>query len=76
MRGSGIYVQEFDVNMECAHCGHTWDTIVSSDDWGRVEETIKCTACHEDFVFTMEPNEDQGEWSPDYEFEREREWNE
>jgi len=74
MRGSGIYQVDVDVNMECPHCGHTWDTYVTSDDWGRIEEDIKCTACHEDFTFTMEADE------PDYEDERyeadEREWNE
>lgn len=69
MRGSGIFAEDIDVNMECVHCGHTWDTYVTTDDWGRVDEVIKCTACHEDFTFTLEPNDMT-------EFESEREWNE
>lgn len=68
MRGSGIYAQDLVVDMECAHCGHTWETDVTTDDWGNVDEDVTCPVCNEVFNFTMEPYEP--------EFDDERSWNE
>jgi hypothetical protein len=50
--GSGINstVKSFDVT--CPNCDTEWVDDFQVDDWGNVEEEIKCYQCSEPFTFT------------------------
>lgn len=53
MKGSGIDSVDITREVEC-ECGHAWEMDFSTDDWGNVEEDVKCPSCENKFTFTYE----------------------
>ena len=60
MMGSGIYSESVSLPVEC-ECGNDWEQDFNTDDWGSVEEMVKCPNCGNKFNFSHEAEESDGE---------------
>ena len=47
MRGSGIYAEEVELSIDCPNCEEVIDDTYTTDDWGTVDDWIKCPKCGE-----------------------------
>jgi hypothetical protein len=65
MMGSGIYSQEVSREIVCREmcfdcvdqkkeCDAVWDEDFPTDDWGNIEETVKCEKCGHSYEFKEE----------------------
>ncbi len=50
--GSGINSRVTFFNVTCPNCDTEWVDDFFVDDWGNVEEDLKCYQCKEPFTFT------------------------
>jgi hypothetical protein len=64
MYGSGIYSDTVSLTVEC-ECGNDWEQDFNTDDYGNVEDTVKCPSCNTEFNFERE-GEDINQPDPDY----------
>lgn len=67
MRGSGIYSEDFVMNVTCSECDHTFEADVTADDWGNINNDLECEKCGETFNFTQEAGDEQGDDDERYE---------
>lgn len=61
MKGSGIYSEDISLAVECPECNYDWEQDFITDDYGNVEDTVKCPSCDHGFTFTYD-KEDSEYW--------------
>lgn len=54
MKGSGIDSDESEVTIECENCLESFEVLLYSDDWGRVEQDITCPHCGLTFTYSTD----------------------
>ena len=69
MMGSGIYSVEVDREIVCAEkcstcdeegktCDAVWEETLSTDDWGNIDNDVKCKKCGHTINYTEERHYD------------------
>ena len=69
MMGSGIYSEEVDREIVCAEkcstcdeegktCDAVWEETLSTDDWGNIDNDVKCEKCGHTINYTEERHYD------------------
>jgi hypothetical protein len=53
MMGSGIYSTDITLDVQCG-CEYEWEQDFRTDDWGNVDEDVKCPNCDLEFNFSRE----------------------
>lgn len=57
MKGSGIDSEDFEMEVTCSKCGHKFEALVVSDDWGIINNDLDCEKCGEEFTFYLDGRE-------------------
>lgn len=61
MAGSGVDSIEYEMEVTCSKCGHTYEEVVTANDWGIINNDLDCVKCGEEFTFYLDGREESRE---------------